>query len=226
MICGHCHWLRQQFYPKIKDKYMALFTEQQLLNRVRLQAVSGLGSVDNSRKANMLLSEARTFQNSIQGLRKTYDIFLSHSTNDAPKVAGLKLLLEDLGFSVYVDWIEDPLLDRSNVTKATAAILKARMQSCKSLFYAFSENSSGSKWMPWELGYFDGIKQRAAVLPIRASATSTNEFHGTEYLGLYHYITVQNNMNGEPKLWVRDSGNKYVVFDNWLAINEQPTQPK
>ena len=205
---------------------MPLFTEQQILNRVRLQSVGGLGSVNETVKANVLLSATRTFQDSVLGQQKTYDIFLSHSTNDASKVAGLKLLIEDLGFSVYVDWIEDPLMNRSNVSKATAAVLKARMHACKSLFYAFSENSSGSKWMPWELGYFDGIKQRAAVLPIRSSATSTNEFHGAEYLGLYHYITVQNNMNDEPKLWVRDSGNKYVLFDNWLATNEQPTQPK
>lgn len=205
---------------------MALFTEQQILSRVRAQSVSGLGSVNESVKANVLLSATRTFQDSAQGLQKTYDIFLSHSTSDAPKVAGLKLLIEDLGFSVYVDWIEDPLMNRSNVSKATAAVLKARMQSCKSLFYAFSENSSGSKWMPWELGYFDGIKQRAAVLPIRASATGTNEFRGTEYLGLYHYITVEDDMNGKPRLWVRESGNKYVVYENWLARNEQPTQPK
>ncbi len=203
---------------------MALFTEQQILNRVRAQSVSGLGSVNESVKATVLLSEARTFQNSTQGALKIYDIFLSHSTNDAPKVAGLKLLLEDLGFSVYVDWIEDPQMNRSNVTKATAAVLKARMHSCKSLFYAFSENSSGSKWMPWELGYFDGIKQRAAVLPIATGSQSTSEFRGTEYLGLYHYITVENDTAGKRRLWVRESGSKYVVYDDWLARNQQPTQ--
>lgn len=203
---------------------MALFTEQQILSRVRAQSVTGLGSVNESVKANVLLSEARTFQNSTQGVRKNYDIFLSHSTDDAPKVAGLKLLLEDLGFSVYVDWIEDPQMNRSNVTKATAAMLKARMHSCKSLFYAFSENSSGSKWMPWELGYFDGVKQKAAVLPIKSSAQNTNEFQGTEYLGLYHYITVEDDTTGKRRLWVRESGTKYVVYEAWLNSNQQPTQ--
>lgn len=203
---------------------MALFTEQQILNRVRAQSVSGLGNVTESVKANVLLSEARTSQNSNQGALKTYDIFLSHSTNDAPKVIGLKLLLEDLSFSVYVDWIEDPQMNRSNVSKATAALLKARMQSCKSLFYAFSENSSGSKWMPWELGYFDGIKQRAAVLPIATGSQNITEFRGTEYLGLYHYITVENDTTGKRRLWVRESSSKYVVYDSWLARNEQPTQ--
>ena len=29
-----------------------------------------------------------------------------------------------------------------------------RMNQCRSLIYAFSENAAKSKWMPWELGYF------------------------------------------------------------------------
>lgn len=69
-------------------------------------------------------------------------------------IAGLKLILEDLGYSVYVDW-NDNQLDPNNVTPETAKMLRERMKQCKSLIYAFSENASSSKWMPWELGYFD-----------------------------------------------------------------------
>jgi hypothetical protein len=202
---------------------MSLFTEQQIVARVSRQPVSG-GGYDVSSKARVLLSEARSYQNSPQGAIKTYDIFLSHSTNDSEKVAGLKLLLEDMGYSVYIDWIEDPQLNRSNVTKATAAVLKGRMHTCRSLFYAFSENSSGSKWMPWELGYFDGIKQKAAVLPIKAGTQSTDTFQGTEYLGLYHYITVGNDTSGRQRLWVRESATKYVVYEEWLQNGTQPIQ--
>lgn len=202
---------------------MSLFTEQQIVARVSRQSVSGAG-YDVSSKARVLLSEARSYQNSPQGAIKTYDIFLSHSTNDSEKVAGLKLLLEDMGYSVYIDWIEDPQLNRANVTKATAAVLKGRMHTCRSLFYAFSENSSGSKWMPWELGYFDGIKQKAAVLPIKAGAQSTDTFTGTEYLGLYHYITVGNDTSGRQRLWVRESATKYVVYEQWLQNGTQPIQ--
>lgn len=202
---------------------MSLFTEQQIVARVSRQPVSGAG-YDVSSKARVLLSEARSYQNSPQGAIKTYDIFLSHSTNDSEKVAGLKLLLEDMGYSVYIDWIEDPQLNRANVTKATAAVLKGRMHTCKSLFYAFSENSSGSKWMPWELGYFDGIKQKAAVLPIKAGTQSTDTFQGTEYLGLYHYITVGNDTSGRQRLWVRESATKYVVYEEWLQNGTQPIQ--
>lgn len=78
--------------------------------------------------------------------------------------------------------------------------------------------------MPWELGYFDGVKQKAAVLPIKSNAQDTNEFQGTEYLGLYHYITVQNDTAGRRRLWVRESSTKYVVYEDWLNSNQQPTQ--
>jgi hypothetical protein len=89
---------------------------------------------------------------------KTYDVFLSHSFGDAAVILGIKYLIEEQGRSVYVDWIEDKGLDRKNVTAATADILRHRMRSCKSLIYATSQNSSQSKWMPWELGYFDGLR--------------------------------------------------------------------
>src|SRR4029077_17042528 len=109
-------------------------------------------------------------------------IFLSHSSSDAKLVSGLKLELEDIGYSVYIDWIEDPKLNRANVTRETALLLQERMKKCNSLIYAFSENASTSKWMPWELGYFDGIKGTACVLPITTSDKA--DFHGSEYLGI------------------------------------------
>ena len=40
--------------------------------------------------------------------------------------------------------------------------------------------------MPWELGYFDGIKSTVAVLPVAKS--ETNSFNRNEYLGLYPYL--------------------------------------
>tara|TARA_R110002050_G_scaffold293609_2_gene450209 strand:+ start:261 stop:839 length:579 start_codon:yes stop_codon:yes gene_type:complete len=146
---------------------------------------------------------------------KEYDIFLSHSYLDKEEIASLKIYLEDFGFTVYVDWIDDYQLNHNSVTKETAERIRYRMQNCKSLVYAFSRNSSLSKWMPWELGYFDGIKGRVAVLPI--SDNESDSFNGTEYLGIYPYITQNNIANTDNiKLWIRESLNKYVMMDYWL----------
>lgn len=204
---------------------MALFTEERLRARVENQLRKGYsGSMYDSfeSKAKTILNESLNQQRTFSATTKTYDIFLSHGSTDATLVAGLKLELEDLGYSVYVDWIEDPKLSRANVTKDTALVLQARMKQCKSLLYAFSENAVNSKWMSWELGYFDGIKGTVAVLPI--SRTSKNNFQGSEYLGIYYYIQI-DTISGTNKLalWVHETSTKYTLFNNWIT-GTQPTQ--
>lgn len=204
---------------------MGLFTEDRLRARVENQLRKGYsGSMYDSfdTKAKTILNESINQQRTFSATTKTYDIFLSHSSSDASLVAGLKLELEDLGYSVYVDWIEDPKLSRANVTKETALVLQARMKQCKALLYAFSENATNSKWMPWELGYFDGIKGTVAVLPI--SRTSKSSFQGSEYLGIYYYIQL-DTVSGTNKtaLWVYETATKYIIFDSWIT-GTQPIQ--
>lgn len=82
-----------------------------------------------------------------------YDIFLSHSYRDKELIYSVKFELEAYGYKVYIDWIDDNQLSREEVT---AEILKNRMDRAKSLVFVTTENSINSKWMPWELGYFDG----------------------------------------------------------------------
>jgi hypothetical protein len=127
---------------------------------------------------------------------KSYDIFLSHCFKDAETIAGVKAWLEEQGQTVYVDWIDDAQVDRSNVTAATAALLRERLRASMSLLFATSEASPSSKWMPWELGYFDGFRPgRVAVLPIVERAGGT--FVGQEYLGLYPIIAKLSELQGK-----------------------------
>lgn len=148
--------------------------------------------------------------------QKSYDIFLSHAVRDADIVIGAKQLLEDVGYSVYVDWIEDPELDRTTVNKETARTLRARMSQCKSLLYLHTRNSPNSKWMPWELGYFDGHNGNVAVLPV-ASDDGPEKFPKQEYLGLYDYVdfaTVQDS--GRNEAWVNKRGTeRYKPLKDW-----------
>lgn len=175
------------------------------------------------------LNEQKLFKsaNSIVASNKdSFDIFLSHSYSDRAIVPALKREFENLGYKVYVDWINDKLLSRENVTKETAQILQKRMNQSKCLIYATSENSSNSRWMPWELGYFDGIKDKmVGILPIKKSGNGFNDnFRGEEYLGLYYYID-KANISGKNKvaLWVRESVTKYIIFDSWL-IGKKPIE--
>ena len=56
--------------------------------------------------------------------------------------------------------------------------------------------------MPWELGYFDGLRgERIGIFPLTSSSSST--FEGQEYLGLYPYfekITDTTTKKPEPGL--------------------------
>lgn len=134
----------------------------------------------DQRAASLALSEqARAFST-----YKTYDVFLSHSYQDSDVILGVKAIIESLGLSVYVDWIDDGGLDRNSVTAKTAEILRVRMRQSSSLIYVHSAQSPDSKWMPWELGYFDGFRPSFVwILPLVVSSDS--EYKGQEYLGLY-----------------------------------------
>jgi hypothetical protein len=152
---------------------MSLYTEDDFRSMA--------GSVTASAAADAL----RTASKSVAG---EFDIFLSHSVRDARVILGVRDWLTSQNLRVYVDWIEDPEMDRSSVSRATAARLRERMLHSRSLLYATSRAAKTSRWMPWELGYFDGLKgnERVSIMPLDSS--SGHEFIGEEYLGLYKQI--------------------------------------
>lgn len=174
------------------------------------------------------LSQRKTieFSNQIVNESKkthiSFDIFLSHSFLDKNEVEGLYIELTMQGYSVYVDWIIDPHLDRKNVTKKTATLIRNRLRSSKTLLLAISINASISKWIPWELGYVDGNTNKCAIIPVSNSDYAPNSYIGKEYLSLYPFIKkVQTKGLGE-KLFVIEEAKKYVLFDYWLNQNTQP----
>ncbi|QFS85187.1 TIR domain-containing protein [Roseivivax sp. THAF197b] len=125
--------------------------------------------------------------------RLSYDVFLSHSKMDSSLVLGAKRILELKGYTVYVDWVDDPQLDRNKVNRQTAEKLRTRMRSCQLMFYLHTSNASLSKWCPWELGYFDGYtypNPRVFVFPLLAPGETS--FQGQEYLKLYPIIDIDD----------------------------------
>jgi hypothetical protein len=151
----------------------------------------------------------------------SFDIFLSHSFLDKEEVEGLYLILTGMGYSVYVDWIIDPHLGRTNVTKSTAEIIRNRMKSSKSLLLAFSANAAMSKWMPWELGYVDGKTNRCAILPVSKDVIPPKAFVRSEYLLLYPYVK-KAAIDYSEKIYITESSSNYVLIDSWLKRNQNP----
>lgn len=153
-----------------------------------------------------------------------FDIFLSHSYLDKEEVEGLYLVLTDYGFKVYVDWIVDADLDRAQVTKSSANLIRQRMKSSKTLLLGVSTNASLSKWMPWELGFMDAHTGRCAVIPVSREVISRESYKGFEYLSLYPFIKEHPNRLDQDRLWVIEAADKYVVFNDWLEKGEQPSE--
>lgn len=171
-------------------------------------------------------SRARTlYESSEVALRKSvastssssrFDVFLSHSIRDAEVVLGAKRLLEETGKTVYVDWIEDPSLDRNNITPATASLIRTRMKQSAALFYLHSSSSGSSKWMPWELGYFDGYNGNVAIFPIVGAGVAS--FKGQEYLGLYPYVDISMvSGTGRREPFIHRSAGDYASFATWRS---------
>ena len=137
-----------------------------------------------------------------------YDVFLSHASEDAEIILGIYEILTGRGVKVYVDWIDDAQLDRSRVTPATADLLRERMRASKSMLFVTTKNSSASKWMPWELGYFDGHRRGlVGILPVMSSENES--FEGQEYLGLYPKVERLPLANQPAKdLFIVESGRR------------------
>lgn len=149
--------------------------------------------------------------------REVFDVFLSHSFRDAQIILGIAELLESQGVSVYVDWLVDSQLNRSKVNAATARLLRKRMGQCQSLIFATSTSSPSSKWMPWELGYFDGRRgANISIMPIEEHDAPGN--YGQEYLELYPAVQKLRVIGGGSiAAAVRTDGKAYMGIRDFAA---------
>ena len=97
--------------------------------------------------------------------------------------------LNSLGFSVYIDWIENSESGRMEITP----LLKKAMNNSFSLLYIHTHNSENSKWTPWEIGFFDSRKNssRIGIMPVLNSNQSIASYNGQEYLTQYSQIGVE-----------------------------------
>ena len=127
-------------------------------------------------------------------------VFLSHQKRDKDLLSGIILFLGQFGASVYV--AEDDEHLPANPSPATAEVLKGRIVQCPRFVALITENSSVSKWIPWELGVADGKKGVAPVATLPVSSTAAEEaWARQEYFGLY------------PRIYKDDRDQEWKVLD-------------
>lgn len=119
-----------------------------------------------------------------------YDVFLSQTIRDAEIVLGVYDYLEERGYAVFCDWIELPEMDRAAVTPSNAAAVREAMRASDSMLFIDTQGAAQSRWMCWELGWFDAAKGHVAILPVVAQ--DTEYYYGREFLGLYPYARIDS----------------------------------
>ena len=153
----------------------------------------------------------------------TFDIFLSHSYKNKDLALEIKEKFRTYDFSVYIDWIEDPELDRKNVNKNTANRLRHRIQQCKSLAFLDTPEALESKWTPWEVGFADANKQRVFIIPKKKKKISYRDYKGQEFFSLYPFLDEEpNNKDHRLTLWINSPYKKehYDTLIRWLEKGE------
>ena len=165
------------------------------------------------------LVQKRTINDNLEFSRRAvkdeYDVFISYSWHDRSYADKVVQLLEHCGYSVYIDY-NDTRLDRNNVSEATAQKLIQVMKKCKGLLHLYSPSASVSKWCPWEVGVFSGIKNfRCANLPLLDRAGEN--FKNQEYLEIYPYVEYGSYRDTRTyEFWICDDNNTYTTLKAWL----------
>lgn len=161
-----------------------------------------------------------------------FDIFLSQTIHDAEIVLGVYDLLTSAGYTVFCDWIDAPERDRSEVTPANAAFIRATMSISDTLLFLDTNEAAQSLWMCWELGWFDGGRGPVAVLPVLDE--EERYYRGREFLGLYPYVELDENgrlkvvrpvVTGPSGIMLFEAPNSRS-FEAWRADPHDPMRPR
>jgi hypothetical protein len=131
------------------------------------------------------METARVNKASTRASAKT-TVFLSHSHADKDLVESTRNFLATAGVLVYVDWLDPEMPAVTN--PLTALNLQRKISENAKFVLLATSRSLASRWVPWELGYADGVKDSKviAVLPV----VDRIDEKPSEYLGIYNRIEV------------------------------------
>ncbi|SFN57945.1 TIR domain-containing protein [Flavobacterium succinicans] len=115
-------------------------------------------------------------ENSKEQKLKTYHFFISHSSNDFKQVQSVISYLNLNNKNVYCDWINDEsYLKRNLIGESTISVIKKRLEQSDNILFIKSENSLASKWVKYELNYFQSLKKE--IFEIDIEELKSNKFN-------------------------------------------------
>jgi hypothetical protein len=111
--------------------------------------------------------------------------FLCHSHHDRALAEGLQQVLKEDGWNLYIDWqdLEMPAVPN----RETARRIQLRIAASDWFIFLATENSTASRWCPWEIGIADGRKDANRIL-VTPTQDDRGRHYGNEYLQLYRHV--------------------------------------
>ena len=184
---------------------MAIFTKQQFESIARIKAGrSGLSAV---------LNENRTFSKT----SSITSVFLSHSHTDRAIVEQAKVFFQNLGISIYVDWADETMPEKTNGVTATK--IKSKILSNDKFVLLATNAAVLSKWCNWEVGIGDVYKLHSDKICILPLADNSSSWNGNEYLQIYPRVEPVNKEDYslyENIFKVIYPDGKNMWLDEWL----------
>jgi hypothetical protein len=130
--------------------------------------------------------------------------FLCHSHKDHELAKGLQVLMKENGWHLYIDWEDSEMPGTPN--KETANRIKAKIWSIDWFLFLATDNSTQSRWCPWEIGFADSAKGYEKILII-PTEDDYGTWYGNEYLQLYKKMDEgSNKQTGKTGYAVFDAG--------------------
>lgn len=108
--------------------------------------------------------------------------FLCHSHKDLELAKGLQVLMNENGWDLYIDWEDSEMPSTPN--KETANRIKTKIKTTDWFLFLATDNSTQSRWCPWEIGFADSTKGYDKIL-IVPTEDDNGTWYGNEYLQLY-----------------------------------------
>ena len=139
-------------------------------------------------------------------------IFISHKHGELDYVFRLQNLLEQFGFTGWVDWQDNSM--PKETSGETALKLKEKILKSDKFILLATNAAIESKWCNWEVGFADAHKyiEHIALLPLKKD---NGNFVGEEYLQIYPSIQIRIN-NDNTNYYVLYPNGKEVSLEEWL----------
>lgn len=142
-------------------------------------------------------------------------IFISHKHDEQSYVYRLKSLLDNYGFTGYVDWEDDNMPKKTS--GETASKLKTKIEKSSKFILIATNAAINSKWCNWEIGYADAHKYIDHIA-LFSLIKNNEEYTGEEYLRIYPSIQI-TSINEEPAdYYVLYPDGKTITLRDWLKI--------